>query len=298
MTLDQLRMLIAVAETGSVLAAAERLRRTQPTVSVGLRKLEEQLDLELLDRRHYRTRLTAEGEMLCQKARNIMRNVSDMQNLADHLRSGKEPEVTLAIEASCPMPLVLGLLREAERKFPHTQFTLTAETLYGALEKVKLNQADLAITPWFEEDESLESTHLTTATLTTVAAPNFPPLAHGRQLQLDDLRDAIQVVIRDSSRHPPSTRFGLVEGGRRWLVNDHETKKKIILAGMGWGRLQNHLIAGELADRSLVPLDIAHYQGTTQIDIRIVRRIDKRPGPVANSLWDECNILANSSTTI
>jgi hypothetical protein len=31
------------------------------------------------------------------------------------------------------------------------------------------------------------------------------------------------------------------------MVNDHETKKKLILAGMGWGRLQNHLISDELA---------------------------------------------------
>jgi len=294
MTLDQLRMLVAVEDTGSVLAAAEHLCRTQPTVTVGLRKLEDQLGVKLLDRDHYRARLSAEGKLLCQRARNILRRTAELEALARHLCSGHEAELTLAIEASCPMPLVLNLLKETEGKFPLTQFNLTAETLWGAIEKVKLNEADLAITPWFEEDEILESLPLTTTTLTTVAAPGFPPLASGRTLRIDDLRDEVQVVIRDSSKKPPATKFGLVEGGRRWLVNDHETKKKIILAGMGWGRLQNHLIADELADRRLVPLEIEHYQGTMQVDIRVVRRIDKQPGPVASSLWVACKTLSNT----
>jgi len=297
MTLDQLRMLVAVEDAGSVLAAAEQLSRTQPTVTVGLRKLEDQLGVKLLDRDHYRARLTAEGELLCQRARNILRRTAELEALARHLSSGHEAELSLAIEASCPMPLVLNLLKETERRFPLTQFTLTAETLWGAIEKVKLNDADLAITPWFEDDEVLESLPLTTTTLTTVAAPGFPPLASGRTLQIDDLRDQVQVIIRDSSKQPPATKFGLVEGGRRWLVNDHETKKKIILAGMGWGRLQNHLIAVELADRRLVPLEIELYQGTMQVDIRVVRRIDKPPGPVASSLWAACKMLSNTSAT-
>jgi DNA-binding transcriptional LysR family regulator len=298
MTLDQLRMLVAVAETGSVLAAAEILGRTQPTVSVGLRKLEEQLGILLLDRQHYRAKLTAEGELLCQRARNILRRTEGLEDLARQLRSGHEAVLTLAIEASCPMLMVLELLKETEQRFPHTQINLTADTLWGALEKVKLREADLAISPWFQDDEALDSIPLTTTTLTTVAAPDFPPLSAGRPLQLDDLRDAVQVVIRDSSKNPPATKYGLLDGGRRWLVNDHETKKKIILAGMGWGRLQNHMIADELAAGRLVPLIIARYQGTVQVDIRVVRRSDQLPGPVAAELWQRCSDLSLASQSI
>jgi DNA-binding transcriptional LysR family regulator len=298
MTLDQLRMLVAIADTGSVLAAAEKLCRTQPTVSVGIRKLEEQLGIGILDRVHYRARLSPQGELLCQKARNILRNVEELRDLARHLQTGLEAEITLAIEASCPMPLVLQILKDAERRFPHTQFTLTADTLWGAIEKVKLAEADLAITPWFQEDAALESIPLTTTTLTTVAAPTFPPLMSGRPLQLDDLRNSVQVVIRDSSRRSPAASYGLLENGRCWMVNDHETKKKLILAGMGWGRLQNHLISDELADGRLIPLMLEHYQKTLQLEIRVVRRAGQLPGQVAAKIWNECAQLSGSASSI
>lgn len=298
MTLDQLRMLVAVADSASVVAAAEKLYRTQPTVSVGLRKLEGTLGVPLLDRSHYRLRLTSAGDILCEKARLILRHAEELQELAKHLKTGCEAELALAIEASCPMPLVLKILQDAERRFPRTRFTLTAETLWGAIEKIKRCEADLAITPWFNDDESLDSLPLTTMTLTTVAAPNFPPLQSGQPLQLDDLRQTVQVVIRDSSKLPPATSYGVLEDGRHWLVNDHETKKKLILAGMGWGRLQNHLIADELADQRLVPLTIVGYPGTRQIDVRIVRRSNKQPGPVAQELWKSCEELASCGTGI
>lgn len=298
MTLDQLRMLVAVADSGSVLAAAEKLGRTQPTVSVGLRKLEAMLGVVLLDRARYRLRLTPAGAMLCDKARLILRQARELQDLAGHLKTGREPELTLAIEASCPMPLVLRILQDAERRFPSTRFTLTAETLWGALEKIKLNQADLAITPWFNDEESLDSLPLTAITMTTVAAPGFPPLQSGQPILLDDLRHAVQVVVRDSSKLPPTTSYGVLEDGRHWLVNDHETKKKLILAGLGWGRLQNHLITEELAERRLVPLKVDGYPGTRQIDLRVVRRSDKQPGPVARELWKSCQELSGSGSAI
>lgn len=298
MTLDQLRMLVALEEAGSVLGAAEQLHRTQPTISVGLRKLEEQLGVTILDRRQYRARLTADGELLCHKARQILRNVKEFGEIAEQLQTGKEAELTLAIEASCPMDLVVRLLREARERFPHTQFNLTAETLWGAIEKVSLNEADLALSPWFHEDDQLESLSLTTTTLTTVAAPEFIPLQENRQLQLDDLRDSVQIVIRDSSRRPPTDKYGLVEGGRRWVVNDHETKKNLILAGMGWGRLQNHLISSELANGRLVQLDIDGYPCSLQLDLRLIRQRGKIHGPVATGLWQDCQNLLSASASI
>ncbi len=50
MTFDQLKILVAIADHGSVLAAARALHRTQPTINVAMRKLEEELNLLLFDR--------------------------------------------------------------------------------------------------------------------------------------------------------------------------------------------------------------------------------------------------------
>lgn len=285
MTLDQLRMLVKISETGSVLAAAEALCRTQPTVSVAIKKLEEELGVTLLARDGYRASLTAEGKMLCQKARVILQQSEGFETLARHLAVGNEPEISIAIEASCPMSLILQIMRDSEQAFPHTEFSLMVENLWGAMERVQEGDADLAICPWLEEDLAVESFPFIRSHLLTVAAPDFAPAQGKKELELSDLQNAAQVVVKDSSHRSRSESYGVLHQGRHWLVNDHFTKKEILLAGMGWGRLHQHLIEQELQDGRLLPLNIRNYPVTLDIEMRVVRKQGVTHGPVAEVLW-------------
>ena len=286
MTLEQLKMLVKIADTGSVLAAAEALYRTQPTVSVSIRKLEDELGVSLLDRRQYRATLTAEGQQLCQKARTILKQAEEFSKLAKHLAIGNEPQLHLAIEASCPLPVLLKILHESERKYPQTEFNLQVENIWGALEKVQTGEADLAISPWFEDIPNLESVYLTKTRLIAVAAAGF--CDSERELILEEMKKHVQVVVRDSSRRPQQQKsYGVLEDGRHWIVGDHQTKKQLIQAGMGWGKLHEHLIRDELASGELVPLKINNYNCLMAIEIRVVRRLGEPTGPVAEALWQD-----------
>ena len=285
MTLEQLKMLVKIADAGGILAASEALHKTQPTVSVGIKKLEEELGLQILSRDSYRASLTPAGEALCQQARVILKQSEKLSDIAEHLAQGNEPEVRIAIEASCPLPLVLEILAVCEKKYPGTQFNLMGDTLWGALERLQLGEADLAISPWFDENLDFESLPLTSVTLVSVASPQFRDNLGKNKLLLDDLRDSVQVVDRDSSRNPPQHSFGYLTESRHWFVTDHFTKKEILLAGMGWGRLQEHLITEELASGRLVPLAIENYQSTMEVKICVARMRGKPVGPVVKTLW-------------
>ena len=285
MTLEQLKMLVKIADAGGILAASEALHKTQPTVSVGIKKLEEELGLQILSRDSYRASLTPAGEALCQQARVILKQSEKLSDIAEHLAQGNEPEVRIAIEASCPLPLALEILDVCEKKFPGTQFNLMGDTLWGALERLQLGEADLAISPWFDENLDFESLPLTSVTLISVASPQFRDNLGKNKLMLDDLRDSVQVVVRDSSRNPPQHSFGYLTESRHWFVTDHFTKKEILLAGMGWGRLQEHLITEELASGRLVPLAIENYQSTMEVKICVARVRGKPVGPVVKTLW-------------
>lgn len=295
MTLEQLRVLVMIADTGGILAAAEALHKTQPTVSVAIRKLEDELDVQLLSREGYRAKLTPAGEALCRQARIILRQSNVLNDMAGHLARGDEPEVRIAIEASCPLSLVLGVLGRCEEKFPGTQFNIMGETLWGALERLQLGEADLAISPWFEENFEFESFPLSTATIMTVVSPEFRRRFAADTLEIDDLQDTVQVVVRDSSRNPPQRSFGYLPEARHWHVTDHMTKKEIILAGMGWGRLHHHLIEDELRSGQLVPLAIRNYPAVLDIEIRVARIRGKPPGPVASASWEDFVSLAGST---
>ena len=285
MTLEQLKMLVKIADAGGILAASEALHKTQPSVSVGIKKLEEELGLQILSRDSYRASLTPAGEALCQQARVILKQSEKLSDIAEHLAQGNEPEVRIAIEASCPLPLVLEILAVCEKKYPGTQFNLMGDTLWGALERLQLGEADLAISPWFDENLDFESLPLTSVTLVSVASPQFRDNLGKNKLLLDDLRDSVQVVVRDSSRNPPQHSFGYLTESRHWFVTDHFTKKEILLAGMGWGRLQEHLITEELASGRLVPLAIENYQSTMEVKICVARMRGKPVGPVVKTLW-------------
>lgn len=287
MTLEQLKMLVKIADAGGILAAADSLNRTQPTVSVAIRKLEDELGVALLARDSYRASLTAAGAKLCQQARAILKQSEILTEMARHLSQGNEPEIRIAVEASCPLSPLLEVLGNCEKKFPTTQFNLMGETLWGALEKLQAGEADLAISPWFEENLQFESFPITTATLVTVAAPQFRATFKKATLALDDLKDSVQVVVRDSSRAPRNQSFGYLAESRHWHVTDHLTKKEIILAGMGWGRLHEHLIADELADGRLVPLTIANYVTRMEVKICVARMMGKPAGPVGMTLWED-----------
>jgi len=295
MTLDQLRILVSIADHGGVLAAAAALNRTQPTLSVATRKLEEELGVPLLERDSYRARLTPQGEKICREARKLLRQESYLGDLAAHLAAGHEAQLSLAIEESCPVPLVLQVLKKLEAQFPQTEFELVGERLWGALERLEGHEAQLAITPWFEENVRLESFPLNRGEMLPVAAPGFMP-GLAKPLRLAELRAKVQVVVRDSSRNPRKSSLGVLGEGRQWLVNDHQTKKAILLAGMGWGRLQRHMIEQELAEGRLIPLQITDYGDSGAIEIRVARRRDEAIGPVAQALWDELLRLAGFAT--
>ena len=296
MTLDQLRMLVKIADTGSVLAAAAALYRTQPTVSVGIRKLEDELGVTLLARDQYRAHLTDAGEKICQQAREVLRQGAFLHQMAAHLAEGNEPKLCIAIEESCPVPLVLEVLKHLELKYPQTEFELVGERLWGALERLENFEADIAITPWFEEQVRFQSFPLSQVRMVPVASPGFVAQFSGRSLQLAELKGMAQVVVRDSSRQPRQQSFGVLAEGRHWLVNDHMTKKEILLAGMGWGRLQLHMIEKELESGRLVELQIEDFGDTNLIEIRVARRRGESIGPVATDFWEALKRLQVATT--
>ncbi len=293
MTLEQLRMLTKIAEEGSVFAAAEALHKTQPTVSVAMKKLEKELGVQLLSREQYRATLTAEGEVLFKKAKAILQQVGVFEGLATHLSVGNEPEMRIAVEASCPLPLMLQIMQICEDRFPETQFSFSVESIMGALERLTEDEADLVITPFGESDGALESFPLTHAELLRVASPNFPLCKSREPIAYDELTGYVQVIVKDSSRNRPEETFNVLDGGRHWYVNDHYTKRDLIVAGMGWGTLQHHLVSEDLKSGSLIPLDVVNRPLSRTLVISAARKANRAHGPIASALWDALRELAD-----
>src|SRR5260370_27953432 len=101
-TIHQLVCFDAVVTEGSFQAAADKLGRAQPSVSLAVKNLEGQLGLSLLDRSGYRVSLTEAGRSFHERARVFLHELRALKTHATQLSMGQEGEFLLVIGHLCP----------------------------------------------------------------------------------------------------------------------------------------------------------------------------------------------------
>ncbi len=284
LTLHQLSCFDAVVTEGGFQAAAEKLRRTQPTVFAAVKALEAQLDLRLFDRSGYRVTLTEAGRSFHGRSRILLQELRSLQRHARQLAMGEEGELRVVIGDLCPVPEVLALLKAFFDRHPGTRPHLHVEAIAGPWERLFDNEADLIIHHIDQADTRLEFISLCNVKLIPVAAPGFLRMPVSPDITPEQMRDYVQCVIRDTARHSERPNFYIVDGAQSWTVGDQLMKKDIILQGAAWGHLPDFLVERELSDGRLVSL-AGHYLRGGQVELAAARRRDTPHGPVANRLW-------------
>ncbi|MBT6611422.1 MAG: LysR family transcriptional regulator, partial [Deltaproteobacteria bacterium] len=246
MTLDQLRVLNAILETGSFRAAAETLNRAQSAVSYAIRNLEDELRISLFDRSGYRPRLTAAGQAIYEKSKTVLLQAEELLKLGDHLSMGQEAEIKLAINATCPFSKVIDVINSFSRDQSSVKIVLTIENLGGSIEQLLDGNVDMALAEAVDWDERLEASHWNKIKFLPVSAPVFPPASLKRALVKSDLIAFPQIIVSDSSRHTERRTVGVLKEGLHWTVNDFSVKRQLLLAGSGWGLMPEHFIQEDL----------------------------------------------------
>lgn len=292
MTLDQLKILVKIVELGSMGGAAKALYRTQPTLSVSIKKLEEEFNVEIFSRTHRRMTLTPIGQAMYLKAKRVLASAEEFESFGQLMAMGNEPEVMIAYDASIPIRFISKVLKRCEIDFPETSLTLFAENIYGTMERLVEKEADLAIVTYFEENHLFRSLPLFQFRFFPVAAASYPLAQYEQDIPLEDIDEYVQVVLKDSAKKVSADNYRVIKNGRSWRVNDYHTKKEIILEGLGWGNLPEFTIKEELETGKLVPLQIANYYRVGESQICVVCRADQTFGPVVQSLWDSFETIA------
>mgnify|MGYP000533619218 CR=1 FL=1 len=147
MKLDQLKVLRAVVETGSVKAAAESLNRTQPAISQALKALEARTGTALFDRSGYRLELTSVGRRGYLQSLRVLSEAEDLTELIRHFEKGQEETLTIAIDSAADPNILSPVLARVQDQYPDTDIVLRAEVLSGAIEAVRSGEAALAVAP-------------------------------------------------------------------------------------------------------------------------------------------------------
>lgn len=140
---DNLKSLIAIAETGSFTAAGLRVHRTQSAVSMQMRKLEGQLGRKLFAREGRDARLTADGEMLVAHARRILKAQAEAMAVFD--RDAFAGEVRIAAPDDYASTFMPGILVRFAESHPKVRVDLRALPSSQASRLVERGEIDLAL---------------------------------------------------------------------------------------------------------------------------------------------------------
>ncbi|HVM82978.1 MAG TPA: LysR family transcriptional regulator [Candidatus Binatia bacterium] len=283
-TIHQLQCFDAVIGEGSFQAAAEKLRRAQPSVSLAVKNLEAQLGLTLLDRSGYRVTLTEAGRAFHAQARVFLAELATLKTRAAQLAMGEETELNVVIGDLCPLPQNLALLRRFFDASPATRLNLHFEAITGPWERLFSGEADLILHHVDKADPRFEYLDLFTVRLVPVVAPGFLKFPISRSITPEQMRDYVQCVIRDTARGTAPRDYYLIEGARSWTVTDQLMKKELILQGMGWGHMPDFMIAEERRNGRLLPITGRHFKGG-RMELVAARRRHAPHGAVAERLW-------------
>lgn len=147
MRLQQLELIITLAETGSLRAAAQALHVTQPALTKSLRQLEQEFATPLVIRTAQGVRLTPAGEVVRARAASAMREIEHArEEVAWHTRQGSA-RVAVSLSPAAAMLLMPGALARLRTRWPQARAALVDALYPRSLTMVRSGEVDLAVGP-------------------------------------------------------------------------------------------------------------------------------------------------------
>ena len=144
--LRRMRHFVAVAEELHFRRAAERLAMSQPPLSVSIKSLEQDLDVELFERRRQRVFLTAAGRHLLNRARQILADIETTQSELRTAAAGDGGDLRIGFTASAGlMPFLHRALFQFREQAPRVRLMLREMPSLDQIEALQQRELDLGI---------------------------------------------------------------------------------------------------------------------------------------------------------
>ena len=196
MNLRDLQYLVALAEQRHFGRAAEACFVSQPTLSMQIRKLEDELGAALFERAPRKVMLTPAGHEVLERARRILSEVEQMKEAA---RRSKDPEagsLRLGVFPTLGPYLLPHVVPQLRERFPQLQLLLVEEKSDVLLERLREGRLDAALLALPVQDEQLHAQFLFEEPF-VLAAPAQHPLAREASLSVDALNDETLLLLED-----------------------------------------------------------------------------------------------------
>jgi LysR family hydrogen peroxide-inducible transcriptional activator len=236
MNLRDLRYFVALAETRHFGKAAERCYVSQPTLSAQIKKLENYLGVQLIERQPRRVTLTETGEKIVPLARRMLQESDEIVALARNEHDPLSGKLNLALIPTLGPYLLPLVMRRLRKQLPRLKLMLYEYQTQPLLEKLRSGDIDVGILALPVPLDGLEARELFDEPF-TVAVPAATELAKKSQVKLDDLSGETLLLLEDGHclRDQALDVCSRVEAreSEEYRATSLETLRQMVAAGMG-----------------------------------------------------------------
>lgn len=264
MTLDQLKIFVAVADRGHVTRAAESLRMTQSAVSAAIAALEKRYGTLLFDRLGRRIELTEAGRRFLPEARAVLERAATARSVLEDLSGLTIGALSVAASQTIATYWLPRRLADFHARYPGVRLDVTIANTRQVEAAVAEGVVDLGLVEGPTQHRTLIRRPVDVDRLVLVVASGHPapPKRAGGQLDLEALpwvireagsgtRESFETFMKQEGADPDRLRTFLV-------LPSNEAVREAVEAGAGATVISEHVVARDLAAGLLkaIPVDL------------------------------------------
>ncbi|MFU8895077.1 MAG: LysR substrate-binding domain-containing protein [Gammaproteobacteria bacterium] len=235
LSLRALGYLVALGETGHFGKAAARCFVSQPTLSAQVKKMEDQLGVQLVERGQ-QVRLTDIGARIAERAREMIQAACEIEDLARNFQDPLAGELRIGLIPTVGPYLLPHIAQPLREQFPRLRLLLLEHQTHKLIELLRSGELDVGILALPIPVERLVSQTLYHENF-QVALPADHALAKRRRISLDDLDGETLLLLEDGhclrDQALAACRLARVREAPDFRATSLETLRQMVAAGVG-----------------------------------------------------------------
>lgn len=264
---DELALLEAIRESGSLSRAAARLGKAPSTVSHAARQLEDRFDALLFDRRRYRLQLTPAGHLLAHEAARLMQDVSRLTQRVKQVAGGWEDRLWIVTDELLEFETLVPVIQAFDALQSGVTLRLTHEVLTGTWDALRDGRADLVVGATNEPPviPGLRWFELGVIEWVFALSPRHPLAKEKEPLDRAATSAYRAIVVADTSRRLDVRGYGVLGGQPTLAVPSMRAKIEAQRQGLGIGWLPRDRVAGLLKRGELIEKEMVDPREPNQL---------------------------------
>jgi len=285
MELRQLEYFQMASRLRNITRAAERLRVSQPNITVAIKKLEAELGIQLFDRSQKQLSLTPEGAVFLNRIELALRNIQDAVLEVNDYKQLQKGTIKIGIPPMMGAYLFPKIFSSFQKRYSHLEIFLHEEASMSIREQLERDELDFGIIIISGASQSLQLLPMSRNQI-VCCVPETSPLAQKKAISLQDVADSSMVMLKEGSFLRQLILSKLEDAGVKPNIvlesNQVGTLKGLVASGVGLAFLLDMVVEGTPGVK-VIPLAEPLF-----VDVGLAWKKDRYISKAAQSFIDFC----------